>query len=503
MAWVLVLALLIAANAFFVLIEYALVRARPSRLEILSRKNDPRAKLAKEMQSGIEYYLAAVQAGLTLVALALGWIGEPALAGWVHARLPAAFLRARPGLAADASFAAALVILAWALSVFGELLPRSAALQKPESAALLGAYPLKLFATALRPLVSFMSFCSRFFLRLLGLNASAQADSSLSFEEMRILMGETQEKGALAFEQLLLLENLFDFSAAKAHEAMVVRDQIATLSLKKSWTENLAVIRSRRFSRYPLCEDDLDSALGLIHVKDIFLALGSGGAPPDLRLLRRDITRVQSVEPLEKLVKIFPDKGIHMALVEDGQKRTLGLITLEDIVEELIGEVHDEFDLPRAWSLMDLVHPKAVATHLRASGRKAAIEQLVRMACGAYSDLDFSQALRSVWEREERFSSALGRGVAVPHARLPYIRNAAVAIGRFAEPVDFGAPDKGPVRLVFLTLTPSSQPVLQLKIMARIASLASNENLRRGLLRVPNAQSLFEMLRTADTMLAV
>jgi len=194
---------------------------------------------------------------------------------------------------------------------------------------------------------------------------------------------------------------------------------------------------------------------------------------------------------------------VHLALVKDSKGAASGLVTLEDLFEEIVGEVQDEFDLPQAWSLTDLVVPSAVAVQLGATDVDDAIGVLLERLCAAEATISKEISLREVLDRERRFSSAVGRGVAVPHARLPDLQRAFVALGRFARPVPFAsAPDTLPIRLVFLVLTPVGVPVLQLRILARIAAIASNESIRRKMLRTRSAESLLDLLRTADTLLA-
>jgi CBS domain containing-hemolysin-like protein/mannitol/fructose-specific phosphotransferase system IIA component (Ntr-type) len=494
-------ALLIFINGLFVLMEYSLVKVRSSRIELLARKGNPRALAVQEIQGRFDDYLAALQFGITLVALALGWLGEPAVAEVIQNFFIQIGVPLPPHAMHLAAFAVALAALGFTQSLFGELLPRAVGIQKAETFALLGARPLQLFALSFRLPVRIMSSCSQGILKLLGLKPAAHSDQVVSEEEMRILIGETQERGTLPLERLLLLENLFDLGAAKVSEAMVPRDKVVYLSLSKPFAENLEIIRSKRFSRYLLCEQDLDTAVGFVHVKDLLLK-AEDGKLPDLKRLRRDLTEVLESDPLEKLLKAFPDKGVHMALVRNGLGKIVGLVTLEDIIEELIGEVHDEFDLPQAWSLMDLLVPQAVAVGLPAQGRKEAIVEVLNRLCATDPQLKSADVLNVVWEREMKFSSAVGRGVAVPHGRLPGLEKPMVGVGRFVKPVPFPAPDNAPVRLVFLILTPASAPVVQLKVLGRIASLITNENLRRKILRAKTSESLLEILRTADTLLA-
>jgi len=494
--------LLIAGNALFVLVEFAFVRVRASRIEMLARRGSTRALQVQQILARLDQYLATILVSMTMISLALGAIGEPALAAAVRSGLLAEGVTLPAHYLHVLAYGIALLLLSFVQVVFGELLPRGIGLQRSEAVSLWAAYPLRALKTVIGLPVALTSFCSMSLLKLFGLKPAAEAENVLSEEEMRILLGETQERGALPLERLMLLENLFDLGAAKVSEAMTPRDKIVFLSLAKPWAENLAAIRHSRLSRYPLCENDLDTVIGFIHVKDLVLRAESSVEAADLKRLRRDAVEVAETDSLEKLLKTFPDRGVQMALVRDALGRVSGLLTLEDIVEELIGEVHDEFDLPGAWSLMSIVPPTAVAVGLQADGRQQAIALLMDKLAAADPALKKEEASRIVWERELKFSSAVGRGVAVPHGRLLTLDKPLVAVGRFAKPVPFPSPDNIPVRLVFLILTPAATPVIQLKVLGRIASFVTNENLRRKILRAKTAEALTDLLRTADTMLA-
>ncbi|MFA6318778.1 MAG: CNNM domain-containing protein [Elusimicrobiota bacterium] len=494
--------LLILVNGVFVLVEFGLVRVRPSRIEMLARHGGKRALAAQDILSRLDVYLAAIQLGITVCSLALGWIGEPAIAKLLTAgfhRLP---FEISPKAIHVVSFGLALALLSFGHIVLGELVPRSIGIQLAEATTLWAAIPLKFFNMVIRAPIAFMAHCSVSILRLMGFKPAAESESIVTEEEMRILLGETQEKGTLPFERLMLLENLFDFGGTRAGEVMTPLERAAFLSLDKSWPENLEAIRSRRLSRYLLCESGVETIVGMVHVKDLVLKT-EPGAVPDLRALRRDLVEIKDSDPIEKLLKVFPDKGVHLALVKDGAGKAVGLLSLEDILEELVGEVHDEHDLPQAWSLSGLVVPGAVAIAMLSLDRQSAITQLLDKLHAAVPELDVKETFRLIWDRETKFSSGVGRGIAVPHARLPSLSRPIVALGRFAKAVPFPAPDAVPVRLVFLILTPASTPILQLKILQRIASLGTNENLRRKLLRAKSAEHMLELLRTADTMLAV
>jgi CBS domain containing-hemolysin-like protein/mannitol/fructose-specific phosphotransferase system IIA component (Ntr-type) len=493
-------ALLVGVNAFFVLMEFALMRVRPARVEVLARKGSARAAAVQDVLSRLDEYIAAMQVCLASIAIALGAVAEPdvmaavsgALTRWVGV-LPPASIRA-------ISFATAVAALAIVQLLFAEMVPRAVAANYAEPIALVGARPLKVLAWLLRVPIRLTTSVSRGLLALFGLKRPSEVDQTVGVDEMRVLLGEAQEKGRLPLERLLLLENLFDFGAAKAAEAMRPRERIAFLSLAKPWAENLAVIRDKRFTRYPLCELGLDTVVGYVHLKDLILS--DAGAEPDLRRLRRDLFETTEAEPLERLVKTMPDKGAHMALVRDAGGRVAGLLTLEDVFEEIVGEIKDEFSRPRDWADGLLFTRAAVDANLPPGERDAAIARLLERLKTARPELDAKAAFDAVWGRELKFASAVGRGVLVPHARLPGLPEPMIAVGRYAKPPAVPTPDGVPIRLVFLILTPAETPVAQLKILQRIASLVTNETLRRRLWRVRTDESLLELLRTADTLLA-
>jgi CBS domain containing-hemolysin-like protein len=496
----LLVAALIAANALFVLMEFALVRVRPARVEVLARKGGRRAVAVQDALARLDDYLAACQVGITILSLTLGWIGEPAIAHMVEGALGGMTGLLPPVVFHALVFAFSLGILSWLHIVLGELVPRTLGIQFAEIVALWGILPLMGFKAFLRWPVRFLSASSRGILRLFRVKPASEADHAVTVDEMRVLLGETQERGAMPLERLLLLENLFDFGSSKVSEAMRPRERIAYLSLARTWAENLAVIRDKRYSRYPLCETELDTAIGFVHIKD--LVLNDAGAEPDLKKLRRDLYEVPDTELLEKLLKTMPDKGVHLAVVRDGLNRIMGLLTLEDILEELVGEVRDEFEKVQDWMTGEFFSRAAVDANLPTTERKATIRHLMDKMKAANPALDAEAAFAAVWERELKFASAVGHGVLVPHARLPGLKEPLIAVGRFAKAPPLPTPDGAPLRLVFLILTPLETPTMQLKVLQRIASLITNETLRRKILRAKTDESLLTLLRTADTLLA-
>lgn len=496
-----VLFVLIGVNAVFVLMEYALIRSRPARIEMLVQQGDAPAARVQEMLGRLDTYLAAVQVGITLVALALGAIAEPPITAALQGVTERLLGDLPDGPLRIISLGVALGLLTFLQIVLGELVPRSLAIQRAEDIARWGSLPLKVWATFCRVPVVLMSASSNAFLRLVGVKPAPEAEAAASEDELRVVLGESQEKGVLPFERLIWHENIFDLGKAKAGEAMTPLDKVAFLSQAKPWAENLETIRSRRHSRYPLCRDGMESVEGFVHVKDLILA--GSGETPDLAKVRRDLVAVPESEPVDRMLKVFPDKGIHMALVKAASGAPLGVVTLEDLLEEVVGEIHDEFDLRHAWALTDVVVPSAVAVQLEAKTSEEAVRLLLDRLCAAEPAIPKEAGLKAVLERERTMSSAVGRGVAVPHARLADIRQPFVALGRFTKSVPFAnPPDSSPIRLVFLILTPTATPVAQLRILSRIAGLAANESVRRRMLKAKGDAALLDLVKAADTVLA-
>ncbi len=206
-------------------------------------------------------------------------------------------------------------------------------------------------------------------------------------------------------------------------------------------------------------------------------------------------------DPLPTVFKTMLAKGLHMVCVKDGAGRVTGLLTLEDIVEELLGEIHDEFDIPQAWSLHQLLTPAHLDLDLKADGPQQAIRALLEKLRDVHPGLNVEAVFKAVWEREAGLSTGIGKGVAVPHARLAELDRPCVLIGRSAKPIAFPHPDKTPVRLVFLLLTPASSPRDQIRLLSRVAVLNSHESLRRRLLRVKTPEQFLETLRTSESLL--
>jgi CBS domain containing-hemolysin-like protein len=344
--WYLLLALLfVIANGFFVAAEFALVKVRPTQLAEAAAKGSSRARMARHLAKHLDTYLSACQLGVTLASLALGWIGEPAFAGI----LMPLFAKITPNSAVWAHSVAvsiAFVIISVLHIVLGELVPKSLAIQKPVLTSLWIAHALHYFYLVMYPAIWVLNGVARGALRLIGIKRTGEFESAHSPEELRLILANSEKAGILSEENREIIEGVFEFSRRTARQIMVPRTDVAVLSTLKTIEENLEIIRTTRHTRYPLCDGTLDQTVGLIHVKDLMLAQLRGPGRT-LQELKRDVLFVPENSTVERLLSQFIEHRTHMAIILDEYGGASGIVSLENITEELFGQIQDEFDRER------------------------------------------------------------------------------------------------------------------------------------------------------------
>ncbi|HEY3271534.1 MAG TPA: hemolysin family protein [Geothrix sp.] len=332
---------LLLASAFFVMAEFAAVRVRPTQLEALAG-TDLRAISALEVHRSLGHHLSAIQAGIVLCALALGAVGEglfsDAFRG-LFGHLP------WPALVAPVSSGLALLVMTTLDVVLAELVPRSLAIRAALPWALRTATPLLAWSRLVRPLTWVLIRLSHLVLRAVGVHPEAGTVDLLPSEaEFRRMLAQSQAQGHLNLDRKELIENLFDFSRRTVKEIAVPRAQVVAFDLHQSLEGNLTLARTTIHTRIPLVEGDLDRVVGVIHLKELLWAMQDGPAPVDLRALARPAFFVPEMKPIQGLLLEFQQRKQHLALVVNEHGGVDGLVTLEDVLEELVGEIQDEFD---------------------------------------------------------------------------------------------------------------------------------------------------------------
>lgn len=489
--------LLLIVNAFFVLAEFALVRVRSTRLEELSRKGQKHAQMAQAALKHIDGYLSAIQLGITMASLGLGWIGEPALAHILQPVISFFPPLISQTVSYSVSFAIAFIVITSMHVILGEQVPKLIAIRVPETASLLTAAPLHLFYRATYLPMWVLNKSANKFLKLVGFH-SPEGELAHSEEELRMILAQSQEQGRLSLGRLMMFENLFDFGHSIVKEIMTPRDSVAFISLERKWEDNMTVIQQKKFSRYPLCRTGLGDVTGMVHFKDMGMEALLGKTTPNLEGIRRDILSILEETPVEKVLREFQEKRAQMALVKDYDGKITGLVTMEDILEEMVGEIRDEFDQAPATMLSDVLVPSAAELEIGYTNRFGALRIMLLKLHSEKPAFDREEAWKLICKRETGLSSAVGHQAAFPHARLPSLSRPLVAFGRCKEGILFPSPDKQPVRLIFMILTPFYEPTSQLRILAQLASLVSNPTLRKKLLCVKNPNELIDIVKTFE-----
>lgn len=331
--------------------EFSLVRIRKNRLEELIEQGKPKAALVLNMSEHMDTYLSACQIGVTVASLLLGWFCGPLLAHFVLDFLGAEIFDS--WYAHTLSFVFAFFCIVLLHVVLGGLVPRSVALAKVEEAAMFVATPLQYFHYLLYPLVLFSNFISRGILRMLGYKNVPHEDIAKSEDELRMIVSASERGGELDKVESRLIDNVFDFSDRVAKEVMVPRQDTVCLYADKSLQENLQTVRESNHTRYPLCLEDKDHMLGMIHVRDL-MNVNLKDTSFDLRSIMREIMVVPESMNTGKILQLMQHKHLQIAVVIDEYGGTAGLLTLEDLVEEIVGDIQDEHDKAKVADVVQL-----------------------------------------------------------------------------------------------------------------------------------------------------
>jgi len=490
--------LLLLLNAFFVLAEFASVKARPTHMEALAAKGDLRAKMMQHIQTRLDKYLSVCQVGITLASIGLGFVGEPGFAKII------AFLLNKVGYGsgtADATvhgiaISLSYIIISYLHIVIGEQVPKIFAIRKVEQAALNTAFPLHFFYFV-------------FYIPLWVLNWSVDAilfalrvpkapkHERHSEDEIRIILDNSQEGGLMTFRRLLYIENVLDMGTLTVKNSMRPRDRMHFLRTCATQEENNKVITEFKQSRYPLIGDDPENPLGYIHVKDLLLATISGKPTSDLKPFARPCLKAKESDTIEQLLSEMQRRGNHVALIYDKKGVWIGFVTMEDLIEEVIGAVEEEFPLEVAVYLSDTLTSERVLLDVEGKSIIEAAEQALKMLNQKELPMPVETIMLSVVEREKLISSYVGRNIAIPHARLKSLARPVVVVGRLKHPFPSPVPNET-VNIIFILLTPADTPRIHQVLLSHIAQMLDSEFLSDRLLNAKTSVELFEALKTAE-----
>jgi CBS domain containing-hemolysin-like protein len=336
--------LLVAMNGFFVAAEFSLVTIRWTRVDQMVAEGKFGASAVQDAVGKLDDAIAATQLGITFASLALGWIGEPVLAHLIEP----IFSGLPPPWSAGATHAAAIgiafLLITYLHVVLGELAPKAIALQRAEDVALIVAGPLLAFGHVFRPLIRAMNGTGNWVVRLLRLPPVTSRHLVHSVDELSMLVGESEEAGAITPDEASYARNVFELSEKTVGEIMVPREKVVTLSIAASEEEVLATARDTAHTRMPVWEGKPDNIVGVVNTKDLFHLFSLKGLVILMDAMYPPLF-VNPSDPLDRLLRIFRREKRPMAVVRDAEGQYLGIVTLEDILEEIVGEIEDEHDV--------------------------------------------------------------------------------------------------------------------------------------------------------------
>lgn len=336
---------MVALNGFFVAAEFSMVKVRESRIETLALTGNMQARFAKNVVMNLDAYLSACQLGITLASLGLGWMGEPAVAKILN-YLFTNIMGWSIEVSKSMSFAVAFSFITAMHIVLGELAPKTLAIQRSETVVLWTAGPLIIFYKLMYPFIWVLNFSANKFLSFFGINFTEHHDAAHSEAELRIIMEESHKSGLIDNTELMFVDNIFNFSERTAREIMIPRTDMVCLYKDYSFEDNLAISLNEELTRYPVCNPDKDNIIGFVHIKDM-LAVVAKNQSREIEPLIRKIITVPETMSVSQLLKILQKNRSQIALLIDEYGGTAGLVTLEDILEEIVGEIQDEFDEER------------------------------------------------------------------------------------------------------------------------------------------------------------
>lgn len=336
---------LVLLNGFFVAAEFAMVKVRSTRIEQLVLEGNKRAKFAQSVTDKLDAHLSATQLGITLASLGLGWVGESTLAKLVTAWFHGAGMSA--SMVHTISAVVSFVVITFMHIVLGELAPKSLAIHRSEGTVLWTAGPLTAFYKIMYPFIWLLNGTANGFLRMIGIRPATEAELAHNEEEIRMIVTQSHESGMLDETERILFDNIFDFSNRVAREIMVPRTDMVCLYVDRQFDENLRKADLEKHTRFPLAKEDKDNIVGIVHIKDLYAVALNGNTAQSLEVIARKPVTVPESMPIKDVLRILQKNRSELAVVIDEYGGTAGIVTTEDILEELVGEIQDEFDEER------------------------------------------------------------------------------------------------------------------------------------------------------------
>jgi len=395
--------ILVLLNAFFVAAEFGMVKLRATRVEAIKNIYGLRGKILFHVHQHLDAYLSACQLGITFASLGLGWIGEPAFAYLIEPLLVLVGVNS-PQLTTVIAFFVAFSFISFLHIVVGELMPKSLAIRQSERVSVWTALPLYVFYWLMYPAIWALNTCSNFLLKLFKLDAVHQGEYFYSTAEIKLLLNASHLHGELTEEEVDIIEHTLDFADLKVTEVMRFSEEMVTINLSQPISEMMDIILEHRYSRYPVYDPDKKDIIGIIHVKDILPIIYRKSEIENLMPLIRPVLKVSRRVPALDLLRQFREGMPHFALIYSGKNTILGFVTLDNLLQVLIGRIKDEFHRTK----VDWVLNKDGSLSVSGNCSIYSLEQALGREIDVEDDIDvlnglFFQRLGYVPKEGERF----------------------------------------------------------------------------------------------------
>jgi CBS domain containing-hemolysin-like protein len=354
---VLMIIILIILTAFFVATEFAIVKIRKTRIDHLASEGNTKAVAAQKVIKNLDGYLSACQLGITITALGLGWLGEPTVEIFLEPLFEKTGLS--EGVTDTLSFTIAFLFITFIHVVLGELAPKTVAIQKAERISLATAKPIIIFYKVMYPFIFLLNGSANLLTRIFGISPASEHEIVHTEEELRLILSESLQGGEINQSEYRYVNRIFEFDDRVAKEIMIPRTEMVCLFLENTCEENLMIMRSEKFTRYPVANEDKDHIVGLVNIKEFFNE-HIWSEEFELKSFIRPIITVHETIPIQKLLVKMQKEQTHMAVLVDEYGGTAGIVTVEDILEEIVGEIRDEFDVDEEPEIQHITPTKTV-----------------------------------------------------------------------------------------------------------------------------------------------
>jgi len=339
---IIIVFLLVFMNAFFVATEFAMVKVRKSRIETLAVDGDKTAKNTLTVVKNLNAYLSACQLGITLASLGLGWVGEPAVARMLEPLFE--LLNMPAALVHSIAFIIGFSLITAFHIVLGELAPKSLAIISAEKIAMKTALPLIMFYRVTYPIMWAFNHSTNLILKIFGISQVNEAEEAHTDEEIKLLVEDSYKHGLIDKTELTLVDNIFDFTETTVKDIMIPRTDMACIFIDDPFDKIVSYTLDNQFTRYPICKGSKDNVVGFVHLKDLYKHQVEG-TNRNIESIIREVNFIPESKSISALLKLFKKEKSQIAVIIDEYGGTSGMVTVEDILEEIVGEIQDEFDL--------------------------------------------------------------------------------------------------------------------------------------------------------------